>query len=400
MKQLGPKEIKGKAQKLYQQNKVLRADLSEESIFPWSIGLKPPSAKEVLESFEQLRSYSSELKKLERSPQGKGLTLEYKELNHRQLGKQLIPCKATFQTRDDLLRFLGKKQEFIKRFESIIQTTEEFPSLASLLKDRPQIYIENENKWEKILSVLRYFQKNPRPNVYLRSLSIPGVDTKFFEQNKKVLDTLLSKILPAEAIQETMATERARFEKKFHLKYEPTRIRFRPLDSNLRRYFHGLQDLTCPAEDLASLDDMPCHNVFICENKMTGLAFPDFPEALVIFGLGHSIDILKEIPWPAQKSIYYWGDIDTHGLFILSRLRQFLPSARSLLMDKETLLENKEMWGKEGDSGHFSGPLDNLTSAEQEVYQGLITHKWGDLVRLEQERIPFQALNETLKHLP
>jgi len=37
--------------------------------------------------------------------------------------------------------------------------------------------------------------------------------------------------------------------------------------------------------------------------------------------------------WLARSRILYWGDIDTHGFFILNRLRGIFPHAESFLMN-------------------------------------------------------------------
>ena len=40
----------------------------------------------------------------------------------------------------------------------------------------------------------------------------------------------------------------------------------------------------------------------------------------------------------ASLDLVYWGDLDTHGFAILNRLRECFPHARSMLMDRATLL--------------------------------------------------------------
>ena len=80
--------------------------------------------------------------------------------------------------------------------------------------------------------------------------------------------------------------------------------------------------------------------VFITENEINGLAFPDVPGSLVIFGLGYGLDRLSEVSWLHRREVHYWGDIDTYGFHILDRLRALFPAARSFLMDRETLLEH------------------------------------------------------------
>jgi hypothetical protein len=41
----------------------------------------------------------------------------------------------------------------------------------------------------------------------------------------------------------------------------------------------------------------------------------------LIFGLGYGLDRLADVPWLERCEVWYWGDIDTHGVGILDRLR-------------------------------------------------------------------------------
>jgi hypothetical protein len=63
--------------------------------------------------------------------------------------------------------------------------------------------------------------------------------------------------------------------------------------------------------------------------------------------LGYGVDVLGRLPWLAKARSIYWGDVDTHGFAILNRARTYLPELESILMDEETLLSNKDLWGEE-----------------------------------------------------
>lgn len=65
------------------------------------------------------------------------------------------------------------------------------------------------------------------------------------------------------------------------------------------------------------------------------LAFPDHPEAIVIFGFGYAVNLLVDAQCLQGRELYYWGDLDPDGLTILSRLRQYYPQVKSLLMDHQ-----------------------------------------------------------------
>lgn len=74
------------------------------------------------------------------------------------------------------------------------------------------------------------------------------------------------------------------------------------------------------------------------ENEITYLAFPLPGDAIVIFGGGYAVDALGPLGWLTDLDLTYWGDIDTHGFAILNRLRHRFGHARSMLMDRATLL--------------------------------------------------------------
>jgi hypothetical protein len=232
------------------------------------------------------------------------------------------------------------------------------------------------------------------PRSYLRQLSVHGVDSKFIEARKGLLSELLDCILPLEAI-DAQATGSKNFEQRYGLRTKPISIRFRLLDERL--YLHGLSDLAIPAAQFAALA-LPAKRVFITENEINGLAFPDMPESLVIFGLGYGLDRLAEIEWLKDRAIYYWGDIDTHGFAILDRLRAAFPHAHSFLMDHETLMTHRDLWVQESEC--HRAPLSRLNPPERSLFDDLVHDNLGERVRLEQERVSYVWLLHALEAMP
>ena len=84
----------------------------------------------------------------------------------------------------------------------------------------------------------------------------------------------------------------------------------------------GLSDLSVASAEFSRLNP-PVKRVFITENDVNGLAFPPRSESLVIFGLGYGLERLAGVRWFEQKTLYYWGNVDTHG-------RHTRPPARGL----------------------------------------------------------------------
>jgi hypothetical protein len=184
------------------------------------------------------------------------------------------------------------------------------------------------------------------------------------------------------------------FERRYGLRSKPALIRFRILDRRLR--VQGLSDIATPVAQFATLD-LPVHRVFITENEINGLAFPDADDSIVIFGLGYGLDRLASIPWLQDKAVFYWGDLDTHGFAILDRLRALAPGTQSFLMDRDTLLGHRELWGQE--PSRHDKPLARLTPDESALYRDLCLDRFGDRVRLEQERIGFSNVEGAIARL-
>jgi hypothetical protein len=232
--------------------------------------------------------------------------------------------------------------------------------------------------FERLLAVLLWLTAHPDSNLYIRQLPIPGIDTKWIAANRGRLVDLLGQCDGQDA------GRSGDLHRLAGLRREPDVMRLRILDAALRAAVGGLGDITAPVEQIAALPLSP-DLVFIVENLQTGLAFGDLPGAVCFMARGYAVEPFAAIPWLRGRQCHYWGDLDTHGFAILSRLRRHLPGVRSVLMDTDTLLRHRDLWQPEEQQAQ--GPLDRLTGDEQALYQGLLEDRWGHQVRLEQERV-------------
>jgi hypothetical protein len=239
--------------------------------------------------------------------------------------------------------------------------------------------------------VLAWFRDHPRSNFYLRQVDIAGVDTKFIEARMQLFFELLDVVLEPHPGQLT-GTAAQKFNQRCGLRNKPPVIRFRVLDSRIA--MAGLSDIAIPTNDFASLN-IAARHIFITENEVNGLAFPDFPEAIVIFGLGAGAGLLPSASWMMGRHIYYWGDIDTHGFAILDRLRGRFPNARSFLMNRETLLAHRSLWVQE--QAPYRAALARLEPNEHALFDDLVRGRLGENVRLEQERVSYAFLERSLE---
>ncbi|GAB2717270.1 DUF3322 domain-containing protein [Halomonas garicola] len=376
-------DIRRQLERRWQKGDLLRAGEQPDDTFPLRLVLNKPTAGGLLEHFHDARRWATHWQ----NAAGQDLVPEWRTVNHRQLGRNTLPVAVVIPTLDAALRQIGRRDD-ARRYQTLAaDIIRRFPLLAHWCRRKPLKVLALEAQWPALLATLEWMAQHPRPGLYIRQLEIPGVHTKFIEGNRGLLGELLDQLLPEEAIDRD-ATGARRFEQRYGFRRRPSRLRLRLLDSAHR--LAGLDDIEIPVEQFAALR-LSVSRVYIVENDITALAFPPTPSALVIFGQGYGIGHqLADAHWLKDKEVLYWGDIDTHGLRILSQLRNTLPHSRSLLMDTATLTDHRHLWGTE--PSPYTGELPNLTADEQTVYYLLGTLEPGRHLRLEQEHIKFSAL--------
>ena len=397
-----PDDLVAQVQRLWDQGRLLAGGVLVEGPgcgtnnglqFPLPLRLRRPSPREIGERFEAVRSWIEALENGSRSMLGAGYEIVWEEVNNRLLGRNKVPIAARLPTRADALVLIGEADAAARFDELVGPTLDRFPVLREWLGKRPLVALGHASDWSRILDCLTWFCDHPRSGLYARQIDVAGVDTKFFEARKGLLTELLDIVLPAEAI-DTSATGAKGFEARYGLSAKPSLVRFRILDD--RHAIAGLSDLAVPIEQFARLS-LSISRVFVVENEITGLAFPASADGVVVLGLGHAVSLVSSARWLGDCEVYYWGDIDTHGFAMLDRLRASLPGARSLLMDRETLLSHRPMWTTE-EAPHIAS-LDRLTPSEAALYADLRFDRFARSVRLEQERISFGWIRRALDGL-
>jgi len=384
-------DLRLQVQKFWEKGDLLAELTGGETIFPRRLTLKGPDSKELSERFDEVRDWITHLKSA-----GSHYRLTWRCINHRVLGTNEIPAQVWIDSLEDALAVLGKRQE-AETFDGLITLTrEKQPDVLPWLATHSLKALKLADDWFRLLEIVTWLQNHPRPGIYLRQIIIPGVHSKFIETHRGVLGALFDLTLPPEAIDQAARGVEG-FCNRYGFKNKPLQIRFRILDpESTLLSTHTDQDITVTQAIFTELN-VPVTRVFITENEINFLAFPQVPDAMVIFGAGYGFDNLATASWLQERKIYYWGDIDTHGFAILNQLRKFFPRATSLLMDHETLHTHHALWGFE--PSQETADLLHLTSSEKALYTALCQNKWADRVRLEQERIGFDSLIEALQKI-
>jgi hypothetical protein len=388
-----PADLTKQVASLWSRGRILSAGLNGTSMFPLRLRLRKPDRSVLASQFDDVRKWIKTLEEGSKEKRGFGYEIQWTESQHRQLGRNRLPSGVSVATEEDALRLIGKQRDALRFAEVVSLTNSTFPQLLAWLEAAPLIALANADDWKRILAVLEWFRDHPRSGRFVRQLDIPGVDTKFIEERRGLLSDLLDRVLPPGAVDTLFAGAR-NFEMRYGLQFKPPLVRFRILDERLR--LHGLSDLTVPAAEFAQLD-LDARLVFVTENEVSGIAFPSVPDSLVVLGLGYGVELLAESTWLRTRSVYYWGDIDTHGFRMLDRLRRLFPQAQSLLMDRETLLSHRLLWVRE--ENQETRNLDRLDAAERALYQELKENRLGSNIRLEQERVTFGSLERALRDI-
>jgi hypothetical protein len=386
-----PTDIRKQALKLWNNGKLLSASIENENLFPCRIALKVPVTTELTGEFDAVRHWIDDL----RNGEAKGYRIVWREVNHRILGRNMLPKEIWIDSRDQALAWIGKSRD-AQVFNAIVdETKRRQPLLLPWLAKYPLRALECASEWTHLLDIISWIQSHPRPDIYLRQVDLPGISSKMIESFRGVLSELLDLALPPEAVHSTLIGAR-KFCSRYGFRDKPLRIRFRVLDSKQALLPSEDQDIAVTQETF-SLLNLHQRHVFITENETNFLAFPPLENSLVIFGSGYGFETLASARWLDRCEIHYWGDIDTHGFAILDQLRASFPHAQSLLMDRDTLLSHRQFWIMEPQPEKRD--LRRLTEVESQLYDDLRHDSLGSSIRLEQEMIGFAWIEMALNRL-
>ena len=385
-----PKELKAQLTRLWERGELLRDVATGNRRFPLHLSLKSPGSMDITDRFNEVRAWAAELAASD------SIRVEWQELRHRVQGVQKMPASVWIETLEEALAWLGKRKDWERFSAQVCATRQSCPALLPWLEKRPLQALELTAEWPLLLAVVTWLVEHPRPRIYLRQVDLPGVHSKFIEAHRGVLTELLDLALPTEA-KSINKTGISQFSARYGFLEKPTRIRFRVLDPEIGILPGATSpDVTLDADSFSRLN-LDIQRVFITENETNFLAFPPAPKSIVIFGAGYGWDALARSRWLENCAIHYWGDIDTHGFGILNQLRGHFHHVASFLMDRATLDEHTQVWGREGKP--LQVELHRLTPEESALYDDLRDNRIRAGLRLEQEHIGFHWLTCRLEQI-
>ena len=333
-------------------------DAADELSWP----LRPPTEQTFLASSGEVTTWVSQWRDLELSVPGVRVELVTRRWA---TGAQRLPARL-WATPSAIAELAGETERWNRAVTLVTQLVEQWPEVdfSSVVPACGRaLGALSEADAVRLLPVLAWLAAHPDSGLWERELPVPGVDTKWPERHRRVLEPLASAITGSGT----------------GLRHPGIGFRVRLLDPAVGA-LPG--EFTVDLSQLAELDIRP-RRVVVCENRTSVLTLPALPGTVAVHGMGFAAPSLAEVPWLAEAAtLLYWGDLDTYGLAILGTVRAVLPHVRSLLMDEATFTLYRQLavpeprpWG--GEAGY-------LCLAERQVLR--MIRDSG--LRLEQERIP------------
>lgn len=371
-----PDDIRRKADNLYPA--FVAAWLSDDTFFPRAIPSRRQTAENLSEAAKQVRALRAGSKEVT----GSGYSVEWECVNSRRYGRNQFPSRIVFDTQEDFLEFIERTREFEAFREATLYIRQRYPELENWIRSHPALLGENAGRVKQVCAVVDCLRANPRPGVFVRELPVP-VDTKFVEDNERILRSWLDILLPPAAID----SSEEHFARRYGLAWVDSELTLRFLDAATQR------DIGSPWPHVSlplqtwSMTGPRATKAVIVENRTNLFTLPSIRNAVALGGWGNAAGEFRRLTWLGDMDITYWGDIDVEGLSILSRIRSIFPHARSILMDGDSA----RLWGRAigvvGSGRELSEPS-NLTKAEMDAWRFCSENN----LRIEQERIPQVAV--------
>ena len=356
-----------------------RRELCGDAEWPVRIALGPPTEAEAAAAMGTFRDWTAAWERWSTPAE-----VEWEERAWARVGRQRVPRRLVIGSALRCAEIFGSAPDWqlvVARRDLVRRDLPALVSCAAYAAWHEHVGTLSEGDFARLISVVSWLIAPRERPVQLRELPIPGVHTKWIEANEALVREWVA---AAKGIDPAAGTAAV-----CGLAETPVTLRVRLLAPELRAAVGGLRDIEAPVEQLAELRLQP-RGVLVVENLASARAFDDVPGVAVVAGLGAGVSLLSELAWAREVPWGYWGDLDTHGFAILHRARTVHAATESLLMDSETLLRHRELWGTE--PRQHTADLELLTADESEVYSGLREHRWGDRVRLEQERIDWRLV--------
>lgn len=240
----------------------------------------------------------------------------------------------------------------------------------------------DENELKRFTQLLKWLLSHPDSGLFIREIPVEGIDTKWFENHQALIAGVWQLIKEFDG--KEPLNESVDFITALGLRRKPLFVRVRHASFWTGGDPNDVVQLTL---DRLAASTPSKKTVVIIENEQTGLSLDIPPNIPILIGMGYGVTALYEAEWLVDCRILYFGDLDTHGLAILSDLRKIYSQTESVMMDVETFMKYRHLAVSE--PTQVKRMPDYLSERELNLLEMLSETKG----RLEQERIPIADIN-------
>ena len=216
----------------------------------------------------------------------------------------------------------------------------------------------------------------------LRALAVQGNDTKFFERHASLLTALLDERFDGEASRQGLVGFLGAQPEDDHW------LLIAPLAPGLLPF----AQMRVRASELQSTP-LPARRILLVENERSLHQLPaPVQDTIAVLGAGLNLGWLAA-PWLQERSVAYWGDLDTWGLRMLATARHHLPHLHALLMDRATFSAHQHLAVAE--PVHAPEPISGAQTPEEAALQAHLRAQARG--RLEQEFLPTDTVHRAVR---
>ena len=207
-----------------------------------------------------------------------------------------------------------------------------------------------------------------------------GNDSKFFERHAGLLTALLDERFAKEASHQGLTTFLGAQAQDDHW------LLIAPLTKGLLPFAR----IRISSSELRTTP-LPARRILLVENERSLHQLPQpLDDTIAILGAGLNLGWL-DAPWLQDRSVAYWGDLDTWGLAMLATARNHLPHLQTILMDQATFDAHPHLAVVE--PVHAAGSLFNKP-ADATLDTHFRTLEKG---RIEQEFLPIPQVHKAVQ---
>ncbi|MDO7208844.1 DUF2220 family protein [Acinetobacter nosocomialis] len=368
----------------------LKQRLRHQRPFPIVLSLKAPTGQQAMSNLDHFHTFFKAWKNFVYPD-----LVEWQQRQFKQLATQQVPVKLIIPTLDVMVDVLGQQQRFKKISDKIsylllqpfVQPQVEYALFCTLIEYLELLEKYREADWQLLIQLISQLKANMGAGHYLRALPLQHVDTKFLERNVLLVEAICDVLYHGE-----VQAAGGLLNWLNCLDHPKGWLMIKPLCTLVQQSLGGLPVFQLSTDVLIQFE-LPAQHIIVIENVQSGLALPVMENTIVVCGGGKNIKWL-DAPWLQNKQVYYWGDIDSEGLNILSMVRHKVPDVIPLMMNEATLLQFQDKMVDEPDSVFLEPKY--LTDEELILFHQLRSKAYINK-RLEQERITNDWIRENLK---